>query len=122
MPLSSLVSRAVSGFNGGDPSKYPGAFPPPAGVVANLKNPPDAGGVAGVSTLVVCLALSTILFAVRFHVKLRITRRFLLEDCTSLFLLQRMIQGTFEANMQINSDMPDSMGLYIHNHMTRGTR
>ncbi|CAI6097340.1 unnamed protein product, partial [Clonostachys chloroleuca] len=80
MPLSSLVSRAVSGFNGGDPSKYPGAFPPPAGVVANLKNPPDAGGVAGVSTLVVCLALSTILFAVRFHVKLRITRRFLLED------------------------------------------
>ncbi|CAG9987978.1 unnamed protein product [Clonostachys byssicola] len=80
MPLSSLVSRAVSGFNGGDPSKYPGAFPPPAGVVANLKNPPDAGRVAGVSTLVVCLAVSTILFAVRFYVKLRITRRFLLED------------------------------------------
>ncbi|CAH0050507.1 unnamed protein product [Clonostachys solani] len=80
MPLSSLVARAVSGFNGGDPSKYPGAFPPPPGVVPNLKNPPDAGRVGGVSTLVVCLAVSTILFAIRFYVKLRITRRFLLED------------------------------------------
>jgi hypothetical protein len=122
MPLSSLVSRAVSGFNGGDPSKYPGAFPPPAGVVANLKNPPDAGRVAGVSTLVVCLAVSTILFAVRFYVKLRITRRFLLEDCTSLFLLQRTIKITLGANKRINSDMPDIMGLYTPNHMRRRRR
>uniref|UniRef100_A0A8H7K7I4 Rhodopsin domain-containing protein n=1 Tax=Bionectria ochroleuca TaxID=29856 RepID=A0A8H7K7I4_BIOOC len=102
MPLSSLVSRAVSGFNGGDPSKYPGAFPPPAGVVANLKNPPDAGRVAGVSTLVVCLAVSTILFAVRFYVKLRITRRFLLEDLTCLISWSLLIVISASSAMMIH--------------------
>jgi hypothetical protein len=81
MALSHLAQRAVSGFNGGDPSKYPGAFPPPHGVTPNLANPPDAGRQGGIAGLTVCLALATILFVVRVYVKLRITRRLLLEDC-----------------------------------------
>lgn len=74
-------ARAVSGFNGGDPSKYPGAFPPPPGVTADLDNPQDAGRKGNIAGLVICLALATLLFAVRVQVKLRITRRLLLEDC-----------------------------------------
>lgn len=76
-----ILTRAVSGFNGGNPSLYPGAFPPPKGVTPNLHNPPDAGRKANIAGLTVCLGVTTILVGVRAYVKLRVTRRLLLEDC-----------------------------------------
>lgn len=79
-PGQLLYSRAVQGFNGGDPSKYPGAFPPPPGVTPNLTHPPDAGRKALIAGLTVCLILITMLFSVRAFVKIRITRRILMED------------------------------------------
>lgn len=81
MVSSYLEQRAISGFNGGDPSRYPGAFPPPPGVTPELNDPPDAGRQGAIAGLAICLAVATILFAVRVFVKLRITRRLLLEDC-----------------------------------------
>lgn len=77
-PEQRLYSRAVQCFNGGDPSKYPGAFPPPPEVTPNLAHPLDAGRKAGLAGLTVCLILATMAFSIRAIVKLRITRDILL--------------------------------------------
>jgi hypothetical protein len=82
MALDGGLLRALSGYDGGDPSVYPGAFPPPPGVVPNLENPPDSGRAVAIASLATCLAIATILFALRAYVKIRITRNLLLEDGT----------------------------------------
>lgn len=61
-------------------TSYPGAIPPPAGVDVNLENPPGVRRTVVLVTLIVCAVISTLFFFTRAYVKLRITRKVLLED------------------------------------------
>lgn len=53
---------------------------PPPGIVPELQNPPQAKQGPNVVGLAVCLSLVTLLFAVRWYVKFKIRKGFLVKD------------------------------------------
>ncbi|KAH7400408.1 hypothetical protein BKA64DRAFT_481412 [Cadophora sp. MPI-SDFR-AT-0126] len=62
---------------------YPGAIPPPPGVIPDLKHPHASRQQLAVGIAITCIGLATPFFFTRVYVRLRIARAILPEDVSS---------------------------------------
>lgn len=57
-------------------------IPPPPGKTSNLEHPEDVLHTVNLVTQLLCIIFSTIIVILRFIIRIRIHKTFVLEDCT----------------------------------------